>query len=77
MTDMFKTHLLNEVGKDKARLIGETFVHLLNEVTSIAGPNADPRAMAIMRTKLEEACFYGKKAVALQEEMQEGSPRTR
>ncbi len=70
MNKEFAVHMLNDAGKDKARAIAEAFDHLVNVLTTPATPE-DPtiicppcRETAIMRTKLEEACFFAKKAMA-------------
>jgi len=38
------------------------------------GRDADPRKLALVRTKLEEACFFAKKAMAESPENQANSP---
>lgn len=63
MKKEFETHRLNETGMKKARAIGEAFEELLVEMEG-ATEGGDQRCMAIMRTKLEEACFFAKKAMA-------------
>ena len=61
MHDAFAVHMLTDEGKIKARGIAEAFDGLLSALTSLA---PDGREMAIVRTKLEEACFFAKKAMA-------------
>lgn len=58
----FAVHMLNESGKDNARLIAEIFDNALNSLKSICGENS--REFSITKTKLEEACFFAKKAMA-------------
>lgn len=58
----FKVHILNDNGIDKARRLAEDFSTLLNSVEHLCG--AEGREMAIVRTKLEEASFFAKKAMA-------------
>lgn len=58
----FEVHILNEDGIRKSRHIAETLNYALSEIEYAAG--ADGREMAIARTKLEEACFFAKKAMA-------------
>jgi len=60
----FTVHMLNETGKEKARLIAASFSNLLVELEDTCGGGG--REMAIARTKLEEACFFAKKAMANQ-----------
>ncbi len=66
----FAVHQLNDNGKQKAAAIADTFSRALNALEVICGA-ADPRGkggareMAIVRTKLEEACFFAKRAMAL------------
>jgi hypothetical protein len=59
---MFEVHRLNETGMQKAHDIGWAFQELSTALNRICGP--DGREMAIARTKLEEACFFAKKAMA-------------
>lgn len=72
MDPAFEVHTLNDEGKKKAQQLAEMFDGLLSSVKNIAGPfdpnkpmNPDvARELAIVRTKLEEACFFSKKALA-------------
>ena len=72
MRPEFQAHELNEEGFERARAIGEHFSLLLVKLeTECSGLDAkgearspDPRLMALVRTKLEEACFFAKKAMA-------------
>lgn len=61
MDPLFKVHMLNAEGKRLALEISCMFEDLLLGTTSICGTG---REMAIVRTKLEEACFFAKKAMA-------------
>lgn len=70
MNKEFAVHMLNDAGKAKARLIAEAFDVLLVTLTTPQTPD-DPsiicppsRETSILRTKLEEACFFAKKAMA-------------
>ena len=62
MNEAFRVHMLNDTGKEKARKIAESFDRLLSEVEDVCSPSG--REIAIVRTKLEEACFFAKKAMA-------------
>lgn len=64
MNREFGVHMLNEEGKTKARMIAEAFDALL-EALLIIDPQPS-REMSVCRTKLEEACFFAKKAMAQQ-----------
>lgn len=64
----FAVHLLNDQGKQKATQLGEAFTTLLEKVEELSGPGG--REMAIVRTKLEEASFFAKKAMAVRPENQ-------
>jgi hypothetical protein len=66
----FQVHMLNDVGKMKAGQLAELFTMLLNGVESICGTGT--REMAIVRTKLEEASFFAKKAMATESVNQQG-----
>ena len=62
MNKEFTVHMLNDEGKAKAKAIAEAFDACLNKLLEIApGPS---REMSIVRTKLEEASFFAKKAMA-------------
>lgn len=61
MNKEFTVHLLNEGGKAKAIQIAEAFDTCLTSLTSLCPTG---RELAIVRTKLEEACFFAKKAMA-------------
>jgi hypothetical protein len=68
MDPLFEVHMLNEVGKGKARNIAEDFDELLSNLIEVCGTG---REMSIVKTKLEEACFFAKKAMANQTENQQ------
>lgn len=61
MNKEFQVHMLNGDGKAKAGAIAETFNDCLNRLLEICPAG---RELAIVRTKLEEACFFAKKAMA-------------
>lgn len=58
----FATYKLNQYGQEKAKKITEIFDECLNKIDDICYGGG--REMAIVRTKLEEACFFAKKAMA-------------
>lgn len=58
----FAVHILNEAGKNKAALIRDSFDVLLNRMNEICMPS---RELSVAKTKLEEACFFAKKAMAI------------
>lgn len=64
----FAFHLLNETGKQKVQFITSSFDEMLNRLEETC---PDSREFSIVKSKLEEACFYAKKSVALQKENQE------
>ena len=57
----FSVHRLNAEGMRKALEIAEGFDALLSGLQTVC-PSS--REMSIARTKLEEACFFAKKAMA-------------
>ena len=57
----FKVHRLNEGGLGKAQQLAENFDSLLTYVASVVPQG---RYLAIVKTKLEEACFFAKKGIA-------------
>lgn len=65
----FSTHMLNEQGKKKAAQIAEDFDNLLRylHVTcfGLGDKETEGREWSLVKTKLEEACFYAKKAMAI------------
>lgn len=65
MNKEFEVHMLNDTGKEKSKAIAEAFDKCLNELTVLCPPG---RELSIVRTKLEEACFFAKKAMAAQRE---------
>jgi len=70
----FDVHLLNDEGKQKAVEIAEAFDGLLTrlkEIIPLREMANGAREMAVTTTKLEEACFFAKKAMALQIENQQ------
>lgn len=61
MNKEFAVHMLNDAGKDKAKAIAEAFDECLEKLVALCPTG---RELAITRTKLEEACFFAKKAMA-------------
>jgi hypothetical protein len=61
MDPLFQVHRLNPGGQAKAQFIANAFDDLLSHITNITAPS---REVAIVKTKLEEACFFAKKAIA-------------
>lgn len=65
MSPLFKFHKLNDGGQQKAIAIAEAFNALKTSLNLAPG-----RESSIVFTKLEEACFFAKKAMATQPENQ-------
>lgn len=65
MNKEFQVHVLTEDGIAKAKLLASLFDGMLEELIGICGSTNNGREFAIVRTKLEEACFFAKKAMAL------------
>lgn len=63
MSEHFKVHKLNDVGMSKAREIAAAFEQLVLRLDE-SGVQFNPRYRALVMTKLEEACFFAKKAMA-------------
>lgn len=57
----FAVHMLTEEGKQKAVSIANAFHNALTVLEVICPPG---REMALVKTKMEEACFFAKKAMA-------------
>lgn len=66
---LFQFHKLNEQGQQNAICIAELFTRLLNDLQPLLPLQS--RELSIVRTKLEEACFFAKKAVAVLPENQQ------
>ena len=64
----FDVHMLNEVGIRKTRDIASCFSILLNDLEEHCGK--DSREMALVRTHLQEAAFFAKRAMAVRPENQ-------
>jgi hypothetical protein len=69
MNTAFEVHKLNEGGIQKANQLAAMFDALLDGVGTLV-PTTN-REYAIVRTKLEEACFFAKKGMANQPENQQ------
>lgn len=61
----FSVHALNQGGMNKANAIADAFNKLLDELVVLCPQS---RELSIARTKLEEACFFAKKAMATESE---------
>lgn len=61
MNSEFTFHLLNDTGKTKAMKIATSFNTLLEDLKETCAPG---REFSIVKTKLEEACFFAKKSMA-------------
>lgn len=66
--DEFAVHKLNERGFLLANQLAGVFTGALNELERLAGK--DGREMAIVRTKLQEASYFAKRAIAVNPENQ-------
>jgi hypothetical protein len=69
--DLFKVHRLNEAGLSAAMQLADDFSQFLLKVEWLCGGQGNQREMAIVRTKLQEACFFAKRALALNPALQE------
>lgn len=61
MNKAFQVHMLNDEGKKKAAAIAGAFDACLTALADVCPPG---RELALVTTKLEEACFFAKKAMA-------------
>lgn len=61
MNKEFAVHMLNGHGQDNALYIAQVFDEALNKLKSVC---PESREFSIAKTKLEEACFFAKKAMA-------------
>ena len=69
MEKEFQAFRLNDKGVERAANVSEKFNALLLSIFEAAGcPRHTPtRELAIVATKLEEASFFAKKAIAMRE----------
>jgi hypothetical protein len=65
---VFKFHKLNGVGIERAQRVQNVFEKCLADLQEVC---PESREFSITKTKLEEACFFAKKSVAIQPENQE------
>lgn len=63
--EQFGVHKLSQVGFVKSEKIRYSFDVLLNELSEILGDCKGEREFNIVKTKLEEACFFSKKSMAI------------
>jgi hypothetical protein len=63
MHPQFAVHMLTDEGNAKAKEIAEAFDDCLTRLEVVC---PDGRHLALVRTKLEEACCFAKKAMAEQ-----------
>lgn len=68
MNAEFEVHLLNEQGIAKAKEIANQFDAALDAIKVLCGDQG--RYMSIVKTKMEEASFFAKKAMAVLPENQ-------
>lgn len=61
----FQFYKLNENGLDECEQVARLFDDFLADLEHTLSHKGDPRCIAIVKTKLEEACFFAKKAAAL------------
>jgi len=61
MNKEFAVHMLNDDGKAKSAQIAEAFDECLEKLLVLCPAG---RELALVRTKLEEASFFAKKAMA-------------
>lgn len=57
--------MLNPTGREKASRIAKAFDELASTLEEVCAES--PREFAVTMTKLEEACFFAKKAMAKQQ----------
>lgn len=71
MNKEFKAYTLNKKGFEKAEEIAKIFDRALDDVENVLLESEPTRESNLMKTKLEEACFYAKKAMAQKKTNQE------
>lgn len=66
---LFASHILNDKGIEKAKALAGEFHGFLCSLEGMLG-NPEGREWSIVKTKLEEAAFFAKKAMAVRPENQ-------
>lgn len=66
--DEFKVHVLNDAGMTKATEVAGAFSEALDKLETLCGK--DGREMALVRTHLQDASFWAKRAMASKPENQ-------
>ncbi len=61
MNQEFAVHILTDEGINNARIVADAFDILLDDLSNVC---PEGREFAIVKTKLEEACFFAKKSMA-------------
>lgn len=69
MREEFQVHILNDEGIAKAKQLGELFSEFLENVEKLV-PSGRERSLVV--TKLQEANFFAKRAIAIKSENQKG-----
>lgn len=75
MDTLFAFHKLNQTGQAKALEIARLFDNLASDLHKVIELDGG-REWSIVRTKLEEACFFAKKAMAVKainQELEDGN----
>lgn len=67
----FAYYQLNADGRQAAERIASLFNSLLEELEHMNGRDGFPHEMRVVREKLEEACFFAKKAMSTQPKYQQ------
>lgn len=60
MNKEFQVHMLSDIGKTKAVVVAVAFDELLDKLLNTCPAG---RELALVKTKLEEACFFAKKSL--------------
>lgn len=68
MGDEFKVHRLNEDGLRKAEALADAFSQCLETVEKLVPPG---RERSLVVTKMQEACFFAKRGIAVNPENQQ------
>lgn len=69
MEPLFEAYPLTSQGQGKVARVREAFSAVLQALIAECGPSG--REIALVRTKLEEACFYAIRAISTRTENQE------
>jgi hypothetical protein len=71
MQELFKSHRLNNSGFEEVEQFKTQMRKTVSLLEKLAAGNDNDREIAIFKTKMEEASFFGTKSIAMKKNNQE------